>query len=179
MLFRQAALSGGRLSVLDFGGSLGTTYFQLSPLLNGLKELSWNIVEQENHVRVGMQELANEQLRFYSKLEDVERWKPNVLLLSSVLQYLPDPYKELEKLLELKIPTVIVDRTPFSTSGEEYLTVQHVPKEIHEASYPVWIFSMLKMEHHWERHYSKLFSFENEERLDPKVIYRGYGLTRR
>src|SRR4030066_2158784 len=46
-----ASPNDNRLSLLDFGGSLGTTYFQNVKFLNHLKELSWSIVEQEKFVK--------------------------------------------------------------------------------------------------------------------------------
>ena len=48
----NAALYGGRISVMDFGGSLGSTYFQLSRFLSGL-DVRWNIVEQGKFVTLG------------------------------------------------------------------------------------------------------------------------------
>jgi len=47
-----AAQSRGRLNVLDFGGSLGSTYFQNRAFLRDLPEVRWNIIEQPAHVNV-------------------------------------------------------------------------------------------------------------------------------
>ena len=43
-LLRAAAEKGASLSVLDFGGSLGTTYFQCRSFLSSLRSLRWSIV---------------------------------------------------------------------------------------------------------------------------------------
>ena len=43
----------GSLNVLDFGGSLGSTYFQNRIFLATLPSVRWNIVEQPRHVEVG------------------------------------------------------------------------------------------------------------------------------
>jgi putative methyltransferase (TIGR04325 family) len=41
-----AARNGNRLSVLDFGGALGGSYYQNRGLLSHLESLSWHVVEQ-------------------------------------------------------------------------------------------------------------------------------------
>ena len=99
-LLRAAAEHDNRLSVLDFGGSLGSTYFQCRSFLAPLKELRWSIVEQPAHVLCGQRDFANEQLRFYESVESCLRVeRPQVLLLSGVLQCLPKPYVVLEDLI--------------------------------------------------------------------------------
>ena len=54
-LMFAVAIHRGELKLLDFGGSLGTTYFQNKKFLDKLQLVSWNIVEQKhfvNHVQV-------------------------------------------------------------------------------------------------------------------------------
>jgi putative methyltransferase (TIGR04325 family) len=63
-----------------------------------------------------------------------------VLLLSSVLQYLENPYEWLEKFLALKIPYIIIDRTAFAEGDKDILTIQNVSENIYKASYPAWFF---------------------------------------
>jgi putative methyltransferase (TIGR04325 family) len=75
----------GRLTVLDFGGSLGSTYFQNRKFLNFIGDLSWNIVEQPHFVKTGRLYFQNEILHFYYDVEEcVKKENPNVLILSSV-----------------------------------------------------------------------------------------------
>jgi putative methyltransferase (TIGR04325 family) len=38
---------------LDFGGSLGSSYFQNKKFLDALRLVEWNVVEQENFVATG------------------------------------------------------------------------------------------------------------------------------
>jgi len=49
-----AAQNGGKLNLIDFGGSFGSTYFQNKKFLEKLTNVSWNIVEQQNYVKVGL-----------------------------------------------------------------------------------------------------------------------------
>ncbi len=141
-MLRAASENGGRLSVLDFGGSLGSSYFQCRDFLSVVDDLQWCIVEQENFVQCGRDNLETEQLRFFFTIEEcLQQVTPNVVVLSSVLQYLESPATILEQLMETGAPYIIIDRTPFSAAPADRITVQHVPPSIYPASYPCWIFS--------------------------------------
>lgn len=142
-LLRIALANQGRLNVLDFGGSLGSSYFQHRGFLTNVKELSWSIVEQKNFVKCGKELFENHELKFYYTIDECLRFqRPNVILLSSVLQYIKEPYKLIEELLENNFQNIILDRTPFLSNGPDIITVQVTPKHIYEASYPIWIFNL-------------------------------------
>ncbi len=114
-LIRYRSVDGNRLSVLDFGGSLGTTYFQCRDFLSAAGPFRWSIVEQPEHVKCGREEFADGRLQFYTSIaECLTHEQPNVLLLSGVIQCLPEPYEFLADVLERRFPHVIVDRTAFS-----------------------------------------------------------------
>lgn len=134
----------GKLNVLDFGGSFGSSYYQNIDFLSKLSNLSlsWNIVEQENFVKVGKELFQTDNLKFYNTIEDCfSEHKINVLLLSSVLQYLENPNTLLDKLTSLDIDYIIFDKTAFNNSIKDIITVQKVSPSIYKASYPAWIFS--------------------------------------
>lgn len=137
----KIALGTGRLSVIDFGGALGSTYFQCHNFLKPVENLRWSIVEQSAHVECGQAEFTSEHLHFYHSVEKcMENETPNTLVLSSVMQYLPSPYQTLQQLLKLRIPHVLIDRTAFVVGERDRLTVQTVPESIYQASYPAWFF---------------------------------------
>jgi putative methyltransferase (TIGR04325 family) len=71
--------------------------------------------------------------------------RPDVVLLSGVLQFLEEPYQVLDRLTSTGARYMILDRTPFSPGAEERLTVQQVSPEIYEASYACRIFSYDRM----------------------------------
>jgi putative methyltransferase (TIGR04325 family) len=145
-LLRAAAHGGGKLSVLDFGGSLGSTYFQCRRLLGSVPAIEWLVVEQPGHVARGRELFEDDRLRFFENAEEcVQRHQPNVLLLSGVLQCLPDPYGILRGLLTLGIPHLVLDRTAFLRGDRDRLTVQAVPEWIYPASYPSWFLSESKL----------------------------------
>ena len=93
-LLRARSVDGNRLSVLDFGGSLGTTYFQCRDFLSAAGPFRWSVVEQPEHVKCGREEFADGRLQFYTSIaECLTHEQPNVLLLSGVIQCLPEPYQ--------------------------------------------------------------------------------------
>jgi putative methyltransferase (TIGR04325 family) len=140
-LQRAAMGNKAKLCVLDFGGSLGSTYFQNKEFLNTLKELQWCIVEQKHFVDCGKENFEDEQLKFYYTVEEcLAKHKPDVLLLSSVLQYLENPYSWIDKFISLNIPYIIVDRTAFVDEDADILTIQKISEPKYSTSYPAWFF---------------------------------------
>jgi putative methyltransferase (TIGR04325 family) len=142
-----AAGGGGELAVLDFGGSLGSFYFQHRGLLGRQKGLRWGIVEQPRYVECGHREFEDDCLKFYASIgECVKDMRPNVILLSSVLQYLEKPYDTLAELGRQNVPYIVLDRTPFLGGGDDRLMIQRVAKSIYPASYPMWALAEKRFE---------------------------------
>ena len=139
-----AAQNGGRLNLIDFGGSLGSTYFQNKRFFDKVKKVSWNIVEQQNYVKVGIESFQNDNLHFYYSISDCCSElgnKIDVILFSGVLQYLENPFEILKEAFGFGIKYIIVDRTGFTLNNKQRITVQKVPSRIYEASYPCRFFS--------------------------------------
>lgn len=146
-LLWQAARDGGRLNVLDFGGSLGSTYRQYTPLIEGLN-VRWGVVEQANYVAAGRR-FANEQLSFHDTIGAcTTEVHPRVGLLSSVLQYLASPYEVLDAIALSEVEVIIIDRTPMTELDRDVPAVQVVPPSIYTASYPAWLFSRERLATH-------------------------------
>lgn len=173
-LQRAALENKGNLCVMDFGGSLGSTYYQNKEFLKTLDKLQWCIVEQEEFVDCGKKYFDDEQLKFYYTVEEcILDHKPNVLVLSSVLQYLEKPYEWIERFIALKIPYIIIDRTAFVESPRDILTIQNVPELIYKASYPAWFFNIDNFKNQF-KNYITLASFDAHEGY---VIHLENGLT--
>lgn len=131
------------LKVIDFGGGLGSAYFDCREYLHGM-QVNWIIIEQEEIALAGIEHIekkANHKLRFYSSLKNASWWKPNVVLASGSLQYVPSPYETLSELHELYADYMFLDRMPFIDAERDILSVQYVPRSIVESSYPAWFFS--------------------------------------
>lgn len=176
-LLFASSLSQGKLKILDFGGSLGSTYFQNRKFLSKLKQVEWSIVEQEKIVNIGISEFENEELRFYHTIEEVVRIrKPDVVLFSSVLPYISNPYEVLSSIKNYKFKTIIIDRTPFFVENfSERITVETVPKEIYDAKYPAWFFNYFKFLSCLSDEYELVETFESNDQYslnDAEIIYR-------
>lgn len=146
-LMLAAANNGGRLSVLDFGGALGSVYFQNLRLLLDLPNLNWNVIEQSHYVTAGQQYIQDNHIKFYHSIEAcLAENQPNVILLSGVLQYLQAPEELIKTLPSVGAKYLIIDRTPLTIHNSNHLVIQHVPASIYSASYPMWIFSRTKLD---------------------------------
>ncbi len=135
-----SAKMGGVLKVCDFGGSLGSTYYQNKKFLDKLDNVSWGIVEQKHFVDIGKDEFEDDRLKFFHNVDEcVKKENSNILLLSSVLQYIEKPYELIDDILKNDFDYILIDRTAFSKINEK-ITLQIVPPTIYEASYPCWFF---------------------------------------
>ena len=160
-LLRAATENNGRLHVLDFGGALGSSYFQCRQFLAPLPHVRWSVVEQPAHVACGAVDFADEHLQFFLDVSSAfKSGHPDVLLLSSVLQYLPEPTATLADLLAHRFKYVVVDRTLFHSGVGNRLTVQRVPEWIYPASYPAWFFSEPDFRSHFVSGYEWVADFE-------------------
>jgi putative methyltransferase (TIGR04325 family) len=145
-LLRVATESGNRLRVFDFGGSLGSTYHQCRPFLSGVGEVCWTVVEQPAFVECGRREFEDGRLQFRDSLDAVSG-PVDAILLSSVLQYLAEPFAVLDRLTATGAQWLIVDRALLIQTDRDALTVQHVPESIYGApvSYPAWLLSRSRL----------------------------------
>ncbi len=177
-----AARDAGRLDVVDFGGALGSTYAQNRHFLAPLRALRWSVVEQSHFVERGRRSFQDERLRFYESLEAcLAENTPNVLVLSSVLQYLEQPYELLAGLD--RFPFAIVDLTPVHDGPDDRLTVQEVPPSIYPARYPCWFFSEARLVAALERSSRVVAAFDsyigqNLRVAGTRARYRGYIVER-
>lgn len=154
------------LRVLDFGGGLGSLYRQLRYYLPRLK---WVVVEQSGLVNLTKDTISDESLKFYDSLADAYRFAPryDLVIFSSVLQYLENPYIQLQSILDKKPNVVVVDRTLFSKRNVSYVAVQKVPRHIYgfSTSYPCWVLNKLELISFFVKNGYKLIS-ETRSKID-------------
>ena len=177
-LLHIAAVNGNRLSVLDVGGGLGSSYFQNRDWLQHLQQLEWSVVEQPDFVDAGKKEIAHNGLDFFRSVDEAiaGRGLPDVLLLSCVLPYLESPYLVMEDLMRRNFPYIIIDDTYFNNQAGDRLTVQHVPPFYYEASYPAWFLDYEKLKRLLEKAYVAVAAYRNEQILyldGERIFYRG------
>ncbi|OWO93901.1 methyltransferase, TIGR04325 family [Rhizobium esperanzae] len=161
-LLYVASRSDGRLRVVDFGGALGSSYFQHRSKLAHLAELKWCVVEQPHFAEAGRAEFEDGPLSFSHSLDEaIGLMNPHIVLLSGVLQYLEYPHQHLESLLSKGVKFILVDRTTAQFDIPEAPFVQHVPERIYRASYPVWFLNAHELQGRFARHgYEVLDSFQ-------------------
>lgn len=138
---------GGPLDVIDFGGSLGSTYFQNRFFLNKIRTIGWNVIEQKKIVDIGKEKFEDDSLHFFYKVDECLEYSPrkiDTIIFSSVLQYLTSPYEVLDVILQNDFKHIIVDITTVHEENNDRITIQRVPPSIYAASYPTWFFSEQK-----------------------------------
>lgn len=143
-LLLACAESNNKIHVLDFGGSLGSTYFQNKKILDKFSNVSWSIVEQKHFIEKGRKFIQDDRIKFYESVNEcLKNESPNIILFSSVLQYLSEPFKLVDELLNnSNADYVIIDRTPFTEDSKDKITIQRVDPKIYKASYPCWNFNL-------------------------------------
>lgn len=181
----KKSVKDNKLHVCDFGGSLGSSYFQFKEQFENLSELKWTVVEQEHFVEIGKSEIAHENLTFKKTIDDALKVQDNqLLLLFSVLQYIPNAHNLIKKILSYKFEYIIIDRTAFIESSTDRIAIQVVPPDIYEASYPCWFFNENNFLNLFLKDYDLVNDFVDEIPGPmllgaEKVSWKGYYLKRK
>lgn len=173
---------GNRLSVLDFGGGLGTTWFQNRSYLSDFEDVKWSVTEQESVVSAGRAHIADPPgrgLQFYYTAADAikERGPHDVFLASCVLPYLERPYEFLQQTIDKGFPYIIIENTYFNTEPGDRLTIQKVPPFYYKASYPAWFLDYDKVKALLFTRYELVEEYTNDTFLylyGRKINYRGF-----
>ena len=156
----SASLKKRPIHILDFGGSLGTTYYQVKEFLTPALCASWNIVEQPHYVSCGQANFADDTLKFYGSIDEcLAEKKIDLALLSSSVQYLEKPHVFLKGLALYNFSFILFDRTAFHNAPNCRLTLQIVPPEIYPASYPSWFFHEQVFLSHFSNQYKTVAEF--------------------
>jgi putative methyltransferase (TIGR04325 family) len=182
-LLLASGLNRGNLKVLDFGGALGSSYHQNRSILQHVT-LCWHIVEQPQFVQAGKAEFENASLKFFHSID--ESWEagpPDLVLLSSVLQYLEKPFEFLADIAARGPRFILVDRTPVIVDGEERIVVETGRPHIYPSSYPCRLFAPGAIECALKRDYSVVYDFDTHVGTmiaaeNARATYRGYFFQR-
>lgn len=173
-LMWAAAKNKGKLNILDFGGSLGSTYYQNKCFLDSLDSVKWNIVEQPEFVKIGRESFSDEIIHFYTSIEDcLNENKIDIVLFSSVLQYTESPYALLNEIKTRRIKHILIDRTPF-IKGRDRITIQKVHPKIYKASYPCWFFNEAKFIDFFSTDYEMIVEFDSLDVANIVSEFKGF-----
>jgi putative methyltransferase (TIGR04325 family) len=156
-----AAQNKSSINVMDIGGSLGTTFFQNKAFFKNINLVSWNIIEQPNYVRAGKSNIEDEVIKFYSTVEDcLQNSSPNIVLISSSLQYMHNADIILNTLINIETEVIIFDRTIIQDSNINKIFVQYAPKSI-GGSYPCYSISESWLFNKLNKNFKLLVDFES------------------
>jgi putative methyltransferase (TIGR04325 family) len=168
-------------NVLDFGGALGSLFFQHRQHLKEIQNLEWTVIEQADFVSYSTQLPCIKEIKFSTDLDENLKTPQDILILSSVLQYIQYPEKLISLLLNHPFKYIFIDRTAFIENSKDILSLQIVPPHIYEASYPSWFFNEKKLLNQF-KNYQILHEFNNciepDIEIDGKRGYwKGFILT--
>jgi putative methyltransferase (TIGR04325 family) len=168
-----------KLKVLDWGGSLGSTYRQNKGALSvaGI-EVEWVVVEQGHLVEIGASEFSEDDLSFMRSTAGIPSGKFDVAVLASSICYVADPGKILEEIVSLDLKRIVFDRTPESRSDSDQIGIQKVGRGIYKASYPIRAFAGDSLAKFLAPNYELVFDWESDLQPDPKTISKGYCFDR-
>lgn len=175
------ALADNHLSLIDFGGSLGTTYFQNKHFLQPITSLQWYVVEQPHYVECGMQEFEDQHLKFEYSIEDViKNNRINCLLTSGAMQYFEHSVEWFQKFQNYHFEYILFDRISF-IEGDERISVQTVPEHIYPASLPCWFFNEAAFINSFISKYDLIADFDSADksmltRDNKKLYWKGFFL---
>lgn len=172
-LFKVAIECNDTLSIIDFGGALGSHYFQNKEFLKPISIKQWVVVEQPTYVAVGNERIADGILRFENSVAYVRN--ANLLLSSSTLQYMEDPYAQAQQFVDLRLDYILLDRIQFNAEPKDRLTLQIVPPHIYDAKYPSWFLCEEKLLSVFKDKYDLILDFDSTiDQANIPSYYKGY-----
>jgi putative methyltransferase (TIGR04325 family) len=135
----------GKINLIDFGGSLGTSYYQLRKYLTDY-DVTWNIIEQGHFVKIGKETFEDDNIKFYYTMDEcLAVTKPNCFISSSVLPYIEDAHSILNEAFEKGFDWILLDRISVIDGVNDLISIQIVPPDIYKAIYPCWFFGEDKL----------------------------------
>lgn len=164
----KIALAKNKVTVLDFGGALGSTYLQnKSFLLSIPAKINWIVIEQPEFTKAGNDIYKNDSnITFLNSIEELTD-VPDLILFSAVLQYI-DSYKIiLEDTLNLNAEYIIVDRT--FVAERERICIETVPENIYPAIYPLRVFNKNEFIAIFQNKYS--LEYEYHSYVDEDAVF--------
>lgn len=175
------ALEKNQLQVLDFGGSLGSLYFQHQKFFTSLSSFKWHVVEQPHFSETGKKLFEDDHLRFFTSVpESLVTGLPQVAIFGSSLQYLEHPYTVIEEIIRSGIPYLLIDRTPMMIKKPARITVQHVHPSIYKASYPCRLMNYDELLAFLAVEYELIFQWQHPDRINIRnAAFCGFFLKRK
>jgi putative methyltransferase (TIGR04325 family) len=175
----QVAAERGSLRIVDFGGSLGSSWRQNKRYLQRLRvPLAWHVVEQAHLVELGRAEFSDEVLRFHHGIPQAAQGGADAVLFLSSLCYVREPAHFLREAAATPAQFIIIDRLPTIAGRQDRISVQYVSEPIYPASYPIRLFARDSLLSGLLKQWRLIESWDCDLQPDPVARYRGYFLER-
>lgn len=121
-------LSVGRenqINVLDFGGAAGAHYFLARSILPESRKLNWVVVETPAMAERAGALLESNELHFTADLNEAREWLSHVDMLhtSGTVQCVPDPYEQLQQLINIKADYMLLNRLGLTQGDHDVITI--------------------------------------------------------
>jgi len=133
-------------AIADFGGGLGGLYLNAPELFpTGCRRL---VIEQPSMVGAGrrLASVYGLDIEFFESAELSAIPSVDVLVLSSVLQYIPDPWPLLDSLLhQLRPASVIIDRTAIRRGPSRWYLQTNPGYYQEPVTYPVQVLDQQRL----------------------------------
>ena len=153
------AVNSKKLKVIDFGGSTGTHYYWAKAILQKNIEIDWRIVETKSIVKNAKERgLETSELSFHETIEAASKMEDfDLVFASGSLQYTPEPFDFLKKLIEVNSKKIVLSRLPVSERkvvllqkttflGNAVGNVSEIQTKNRVISYPVTMLEKGKLE---------------------------------
>lgn len=112
------------INIIDFGGACGAHYFEIRRFIPERIKINWLVVETSQMVLSAKNmKLDNDKLKFYDSLELINV-PIDIIHSSGALQYVPEPYEYLSKLLNFNAKWIFFNRMMFNEDNRDIITVQ-------------------------------------------------------
>lgn len=161
----------GPISVLDFGGGIGHTYYLCKNFFGDQAIRRWIICELESKVKILSDLVEKENLDFVSDVENLNT-DIDFVLISGTLQYTSEPFVILQKVLQLSPQYILILKTPYwekTTRLTKQLSWKTQEGFSERQSYPFWLLNESDIMKLFEGRYKKLMDIPG--RIMPVTKY--------
>jgi len=133
-------VSSTNIRVIDVGGAGGDYFFMFANAMPAVT-FDWVVVETPAlATAISKTDLSmGRDIRWVSSLDEAGD-DFDIALMSSVMQYVDDPYGLLNEVVG-KCKVMVINRIPLTSSVVDQATVQHVRTHGRRGAYPAWFFS--------------------------------------
>lgn len=118
--------NSNEINVLDFGGACGAHYFQCRKVLPENIKLNWVVIEKPQMIKYA-KKWTNNELSFAidlnKALKNISRI--DIFHASAIIQYLDEPYKYLDLILESNAKYLLFNRMIFTLEDDDLITIQN------------------------------------------------------